>query len=605
MGARARRLWVVVAVGWLAGACGSGTQRPGAGSDAGPPDAPAFDAAGSVDAGQHDAPGGDAPAGLATVTTAAVSAITSTTARSGGTVTSQGGASVTARGVCFGHSQSPTIADAHTSDGDGDGAFVSNLTSLTPGTLYYVRAYATNASGTAYGDQQIFVAGPSFTVANWNLNWFGDATPGNGPADEALQQANVETVLATLGADIYGLVEVADTAAFNALVAGLPGYAGFAASDPSVTGGPTAYSLPAEQRPAFLYKTTTVQVQSAAVIPTMDSATFAWRAPLVVRARVTLNGSSGDLVVVVVHLKATIAGSEVANWQTRVASATELKTWLDADLPAEQLVVIGDWNDDLDESTVSSGGVPLASPFQVFLADPANYLFATQVLTTSHVGTYCGDPVNPIDHQLLSTGAAAHLVVGSTRVARPDQWTVPIADFSYTTSDHYPVLSSFTVGGFADGGVQDAGGGDAGCTNPAELHPNSPGPFCPFSTSPDAGPWIYCGRQTQECCQAAPDAGLSQCLPQATTCALGGPTYQCDGPQDCTGGTLCCGLGTNPVPDAYCAGTYYAGYGFNGTVCAASCGQQIWVCRSTADCPAGRTCAPFRKQFKELGMCVP
>lgn len=90
------------------------------------------------------------------VTTADVTDITQTTAVSGGNVTDDGGASVTARGVCWSTSQNPTISDNHTFDGNGTGSFTSNLTNLTANTTYYVRAYATNENGTSYGEQKSF-----------------------------------------------------------------------------------------------------------------------------------------------------------------------------------------------------------------------------------------------------------------------------------------------------------------------------------------------------------------------------------------------------------------------------------------------------------------
>ena len=90
------------------------------------------------------------------VTTAEVTDITQTTAVSGGNVTDDGGAAVTARGVCWSTSQNPTISDNHTSDGNGTGSFTSNLTNLTANTTYYVRAYATNENGTSYGEQKSF-----------------------------------------------------------------------------------------------------------------------------------------------------------------------------------------------------------------------------------------------------------------------------------------------------------------------------------------------------------------------------------------------------------------------------------------------------------------
>ncbi len=91
-----------------------------------------------------------------TLTTTAASAITTTTASSGGNVTAMGSDPVTARGVCWNTGGSPTTADSHTSDGSGTGTFTSSLTGLSSGTLYYVRAYATNVAGIAYGNEVTF-----------------------------------------------------------------------------------------------------------------------------------------------------------------------------------------------------------------------------------------------------------------------------------------------------------------------------------------------------------------------------------------------------------------------------------------------------------------
>lgn len=94
---------------------------------------------------------------LPTVTTSTVSNITDNSATCGGNVTSDGGSTVTARGVCWSTSQNPTINDAHTNNGTGTGSFSSNITGLTYGTTYYIRAYATNSAGTAYGVQYSFI----------------------------------------------------------------------------------------------------------------------------------------------------------------------------------------------------------------------------------------------------------------------------------------------------------------------------------------------------------------------------------------------------------------------------------------------------------------
>jgi uncharacterized protein (TIGR02145 family) len=97
---------------------------------------------------------------LAVLTTTNVSGITQTSATSGGNVTSDGNAEVTSRGVCWNSSENPTVANSKTSDGSGVGSFTSSITQLTPGTNYYVRAYATNSEGTAYGSQVPFSSNP-------------------------------------------------------------------------------------------------------------------------------------------------------------------------------------------------------------------------------------------------------------------------------------------------------------------------------------------------------------------------------------------------------------------------------------------------------------
>jgi len=90
---------------------------------------------------------------LSIISTTTVSAITSVTAISGGNITNNGGAEVTARGVCWSTNQNPTIANSKTTDGVGSGSFSSSISGLNPGVTYYIRAYATNNIGTAYGDQ--------------------------------------------------------------------------------------------------------------------------------------------------------------------------------------------------------------------------------------------------------------------------------------------------------------------------------------------------------------------------------------------------------------------------------------------------------------------
>ena len=93
---------------------------------------------------------------LATVATTTATEISYTTAVSGGEITNDGGTAVIARGVCWSLNENPTISNSRSIDGDGIGTFESSMSDLISGQTYYIRAYATNNAGIAYGSQDSF-----------------------------------------------------------------------------------------------------------------------------------------------------------------------------------------------------------------------------------------------------------------------------------------------------------------------------------------------------------------------------------------------------------------------------------------------------------------
>ncbi len=105
---------------------------------------------------------------LGNVPTVVVTAtdIAATTATFSGEVTAEGSAAVTARGVCWSSTPHPTIANLHTTDSLGLGAFTSIIPDLTPNTTYYARAYATNEVGTAYSDEICFTTLCDYSALN-------------------------------------------------------------------------------------------------------------------------------------------------------------------------------------------------------------------------------------------------------------------------------------------------------------------------------------------------------------------------------------------------------------------------------------------------------
>src|SRR4030043_1071771 len=118
------------------------------------------------------------PLTLPEVTTEMVSGITQTTAVSGGKVINNGGADVTARGICWSTAEKPTISPNKTSDGTGNGVFASSITGLTANTKYYVCAYATNSEGTGYGNEVSFSTS-LLTISDADGNTYATVTIGS------------------------------------------------------------------------------------------------------------------------------------------------------------------------------------------------------------------------------------------------------------------------------------------------------------------------------------------------------------------------------------------------------------------------------------------
>jgi hypothetical protein len=128
-----------------------------------------------------------AASAIPTVNTNAVTNITTNTASSGGNIVDNGGSVITAKGVCWSTSNNPTLANSFTINGNGSSSFSTYVSSLNAGTTYYVRAYATNSTGTAYGNQVSFTTQPisvpvlstsisynSYTYATNNANITSD-----------------------------------------------------------------------------------------------------------------------------------------------------------------------------------------------------------------------------------------------------------------------------------------------------------------------------------------------------------------------------------------------------------------------------------------------
>lgn len=126
---------------------------------------------------------GPAAASAPTVTSASINQFTAGSAVLGGNVTSDGGASVTERGIVYNTTGSPTTANTKVQNGTGTGSFTQTVTGLSSNTMYYIRAYSINSAGTSYGSQLSFTTAASFLLAQthyFNTAWVSttsQATP--------------------------------------------------------------------------------------------------------------------------------------------------------------------------------------------------------------------------------------------------------------------------------------------------------------------------------------------------------------------------------------------------------------------------------------------
>ncbi|NJK98439.1 MAG: hypothetical protein HC905_29115, partial [Bacteroidales bacterium] len=116
------------------------------------------------------------PLTIPELTTIKVRNITITTATSGGSIINDGGAPITAQGICWSTSEYPTIADNKTVEDIASKTFSSNLSGLMANSTYFIRAYATNISGTGYGKEYLAFKTYAGTVTDIDGNVYFTST---------------------------------------------------------------------------------------------------------------------------------------------------------------------------------------------------------------------------------------------------------------------------------------------------------------------------------------------------------------------------------------------------------------------------------------------
>jgi endonuclease/exonuclease/phosphatase family metal-dependent hydrolase len=267
-------------------------------------------------------------------------------------------------------------------------------------------------------------ADSSLDIACWNIEWFGKTASGYGPTNDVLQQQNVAKVLQAAQIDIWGLCEVSSKIAFDTLLGRLPGYSGVLST------------IAQEQKPAVIFNNTRFELlASRSLLPVYEREFASGRLPLEVVLRRKQTGDT--FYIIVLHLKANTGNTTEKNaaYDLRRRSSEALKELLDLEYKQRRVMVIGDWNDDLDRSIFNN----LQTPFKKLLDDTANYFFPSYSLTVQGDRSTVSYS-DMIDHLMANKAMKKHLLPGTAKVFYLQQY---LSSYGSTTSDHYPVYTRF------------------------------------------------------------------------------------------------------------------------------------------------------------------
>lgn len=295
-------------------------------------------------------------------------------------------------------------------------------------------------------------------IATWNMEFFGATQKDFGPNDEALQLENAKKVLMALEADIIAVQEISDEAFLAQLAGELPGNWALSCSQVySYSYQPVDPNFPA-QKLCYLYNADVVSVLEERVMfeefyttlrttndasllpdyPTSVSSFWAsGRLPYLLKVQATVEGVSEKVVLVNIH--AISNGGGVQSYYRRSYDVQVLKDSLDTYYGNAQVVLLGDYNDDVDEPVLENAPSSV-SPYAPFVNSP-EYFVPSLALSEAGFRSYVTRP-NMIDHIAISNELVAEYIVGSEQVFIPFNL---ISNYVNTTSDHMPVLVRFEL----------------------------------------------------------------------------------------------------------------------------------------------------------------
>lgn len=264
----------------------------------------------------------------------------------------------------------------------------------------------------------------TFDVVTWNLEWFGAS--GLGPTDDSLQVQNAAAVMQKLDADLYALQEVSNNGAFQHLLRLLPGYKGFEAS----------YSQ--QQKTAFVYKTATIDSISSGLITNTSDPNFSYdwangRLPLLFKFSANIDGITKTIYAIDIHAKASTS-DPATDYSRRVAASKSLKSYMDQNMGSDSIILLGDYNDDVDVSIYNDD----TSPYANFVNDSQNYEVVTELLSNEKLASNAHG-TEMIDHMTISNELFPNFFDSTQVLVNTDY----ISNYVTTTSDHYPVYARF------------------------------------------------------------------------------------------------------------------------------------------------------------------
>jgi hypothetical protein len=286
-------------------------------------------------------------------------------------------------------------------------------------------------------------------VVGWNIEFFG-APFASGPANKDLQEANTKKIMRFLNADIYGLVEIVDSMRLRRLVDSLGNtefgfvIAPYCSNNSTGTGN----GWLSGQKQAFVYrKSIFTNVTTRGLMRSSATANTSWatgRFPYMLTADATINGITKNINFIVIHGK---AGSTADDYNRRRAGAQELKDTLDAQYSNSLNIIIGDYNDALNQ-TISTGSGP-ASSYQPIIADSTDadhYKSITLPLGIAGQTSMINFP-NVVDNHVISNEVSPFYVLNSAKIRTDITSVVPDYVTAHNTSDHWPVFSQYSLSG--------------------------------------------------------------------------------------------------------------------------------------------------------------